>query len=75
MPAVANELRALRKARGWVVQELSLASDVSPSMIQAIELYGRFLQTAEKRQRLAEALGVREADIWPHLNGARVNLC
>ena len=61
---VNNKLRELRKAKGMAMLEWFAKSGVALNTIIAIEKYG-YNPTANMKSRLAEALGLSVADIWP----------
>jgi DNA-binding XRE family transcriptional regulator len=63
---IHNNLRSLRQAKGLAQYGLAALARVSPTTIQAAEKWG-YLPSRAVRQRLASALGVRPADIWPDL--------
>ena len=66
-PVIHNNLRSLRQAQGLAQYGLAALARVSPTTIQAAEKWG-YLPSRPVRQRLASALGVRPADIWPDLD-------
>ncbi len=59
-----NNLRELRVQLGWQQVRLAVAVGCSPSTIVNIEKFG-YPTTAERRQRIADALGVDIDAIWP----------
>jgi transcriptional regulator with XRE-family HTH domain len=62
--ATTNYLKALRQAQGLAQYGLAVMAHTSPTTIIAIERHG--LRPSDPvRQRIAEALGVPEAEIWP----------
>ena len=60
---IVNELKELRRSRGFSQQALMLASGVSTATIVLIERYGQ-VPGADVRRRIARALGVEESEIW-----------
>ena len=63
---MSNNLRSLRKARGFTLWGLATRIGSSPATLHAIERYGHVPQ-CPLRQAIAEGLGVRVRDIWPEL--------
>lgn len=59
-----NNLRSLRKALGYSLQELAVKAKMAPSTLVMIELYGHEPRPAV-RQKLVLALGVNEEQIFP----------
>jgi DNA-binding XRE family transcriptional regulator len=66
-PAIHNNLKSLRQAKGLAQYGLAALAGVSPTTIQGAEKWG-YLPSHPVRQRLATALGVRPVDIWPDLD-------
>jgi DNA-binding XRE family transcriptional regulator len=66
-PIVSNRLRELRRNQGVAQYGLAVQADVSPTIIGAIERHD-YVPGAPVRARIAAALGVSEADIWPNTN-------
>jgi DNA-binding XRE family transcriptional regulator len=62
-----NHIRELRKRVGMGQQELSVLAGTSPAELVRIERYGHCPGSAV-RQKIAAALGVSEAAIWPDLH-------
>jgi len=63
---VANQLRQLRLRLSYSQLELSVAAEVSPAMVVAIERYG-YTPGPDVRAKIAKALGVSESTLWPGL--------
>ena len=63
---VVNQLRKWRLKLSYSQLKLSVAAGVSPAMVVAIERYG-YLPGPDVRGRIATALGISEAVIWPSL--------
>jgi transcriptional regulator with XRE-family HTH domain len=63
-PTDPHPLRALRWARGLAMYALAVQASVSPTIIGAVERHG-YIPGPEVRQRLAQAMNVDEADIFP----------
>jgi transcriptional regulator with XRE-family HTH domain len=63
---IHNNLKSLRQAQGLAQYGLAALARVSPTTIQAVEKWGH-LPSRPVRKRLATALGVRPAEIWPDL--------
>lgn len=61
-----NTIRETRKERGIAQQALAAQAGCSPSKLTSIELYN-YLPSEGLRQRIADALGVSEVEIWPEL--------
>ncbi|MBC7084612.1 MAG: helix-turn-helix transcriptional regulator [Firmicutes bacterium] len=61
-----NILREIRLRRGISQVALAARAGTTPAMISIIERYGH-LPRPDLRRRIAEALGVAEADIWPEV--------
>jgi transcriptional regulator with XRE-family HTH domain len=61
---VTNRLKQLRESNGLAQYGLAVIARMSPTTILAIERYG-LRPSNPVRQRIAQALGVSEADIWP----------
>jgi transcriptional regulator with XRE-family HTH domain len=61
---VGQEIRRLREERGWSQAKLGVLSGTGPSGISQIET-GRRNPSAATLQRIAEALGVGIADLFP----------
>ncbi len=58
-----DNLRALRRSKRLTLQGLAAQVGTSPSMLTFIERYGH-TPGPELRQRIAQALGVPETDLW-----------
>jgi transcriptional regulator with XRE-family HTH domain len=63
-PNVKNRLRYLRRAQGLPMYGLAVKASVSPTIVSIVERFD-YRPGAKVRVRLAQALGVSEADIWP----------
>jgi transcriptional regulator with XRE-family HTH domain len=63
-PIVGNRLRQLRRLQGLPLYGLAVKASVSPTTVSSIERFD-YRPGAKVRARLAQALGVSEADIWP----------
>jgi ribosome-binding protein aMBF1 (putative translation factor) len=61
---VGNQLRQIRLSRGLAMYGLAVWAQVSPTIIGAVERWD-YVPGAAVRQRLADALGVPEREIWP----------
>jgi len=61
---VRNRLKQVRHRRDLAIYGLSALSGVSPTVISAVERWD-YRPGAEVRQRIAAALGVGVAEIWP----------
>jgi DNA-binding XRE family transcriptional regulator len=61
---VRNRLKQVRHWRDLAIYGLSALSGVSPTVISAVERWD-YCPSAEVRQRIAEALSVDIAEIWP----------
>jgi len=59
-----NNLKQLRLGKGLAQYGLAVMAGTSPTTIGAIERWG-LRPSAPVCQRIAQALGVSEADIWP----------
>jgi DNA-binding XRE family transcriptional regulator len=59
-----NSLKRVRRAHGLAQYGLAAQAGVSPTMVSAIERWN-YHPTAAVCQRIAAALGVQVADIWP----------
>jgi len=64
---MVNHLRELRLERGWQQVKLAVIVGCSPSTIGNIENFN-YPTDAARQQRIAAALGVQVADIWPPLD-------
>jgi lambda repressor-like predicted transcriptional regulator len=69
MGSGANRLRDLRRDHGLALWGLAARSGVSASTLSAIERWD-YLPTPPTRQRIADALGVEAAAIWPECGPA-----
>jgi len=58
-----NKLREIRKAKAFTLQGLAAAAKSTPATLIFVELYDH-LPGPDLRNRIAEALGVGEAEIW-----------
>jgi DNA-binding XRE family transcriptional regulator len=61
---VRNLLKQVRRRHDLAIYGLSALSKVSPTIISAVERWD-YCPSAEVRQRIAVALGVDIAEIWP----------
>jgi len=61
-----NYLRKWRLKLKFSMQELAVKAHVSPATLNTIEHYGHYPRP-NTRSRIAAALGVSEAAIWPSL--------
>jgi DNA-binding XRE family transcriptional regulator len=61
---VTNRLKQFRESRRLAQYGLAVMASTSPTTIIAIERYG-LRPSVPVRQRIAQALGVPEAEIWP----------
>ena len=61
---MTNRLRQIRKECGFRQQELAVRAGVSPALLVAVERYGH-TPGPGVRGRIATALGVPEALVWP----------
>src|SRR5215207_9531912 len=59
-----QEVRRLRKEKGWTQTELAFYSSLAPSVISQIET-GKRNPSAGTLTKLAEALGVEVRDLFP----------
>jgi ribosome-binding protein aMBF1 (putative translation factor) len=66
---VTNQLRQIRVSQGLAAYGLAVRAKVSPTIIGAIERWD-YMPGAPVRQRLADALGVDEIQIWPRSHEA-----
>ena len=66
MAGTPNNLKTLRKEKRMVQQELMVKAGISPAMIVAIERYN-YLPVHKSREKIAEALGVDENELWPSI--------
>lgn len=64
---MTNNLKSIRKSRGLVLWHLAAISKVNPSLISAIERHD-YQPSREVQARLAAALSVEIAEIWPFEN-------
>lgn len=64
---VANNLRTIRRSCGLAGWGLAVQAGVSPATIVAVEKHGH-RPGQDTQQRIASALGVSVADIWPPLS-------
>lgn len=64
-----NNLRQLRKQQGFPIMELAARTGVSTAIIVAVERYNLY-PGPSVRERLAVALRVSEAAIWPEVDVA-----
>ena len=62
---IANRLREVRRAQGLALWGLAARAKASPAMLSAVEHHG-YVPSAPVRERIATALGVAVADIWPN---------
>ena len=65
---IVNQLRKWRLKLSYSQLKLSVAAGVSPAMLVAIERYG-YLPGPDVRVKLANALGISEAMLWPDVVG------
>lgn len=63
-PIVTNRLRQLRRRQGLAMYGLAVKAAVSPTIVGMIERYD-YRPGGRVRERLATALGVEVASIWP----------
>ena len=63
-PVSEQNLRKLRQAQGLSLWGLAVRAGTSPTVLSAIERWN-YRPGADLRTRIARALGVRVADIWP----------
>jgi len=63
-----NQLKALRKMLGFTQAKLAADAHSSRALIISIERLGHY-PTPSVRQRIAAALAVSEAIIWPDIVG------
>lgn len=61
---LANQIRALRKARGLTQEELSARIGVSPTYIAHVETYWRGV-SLPVLYRIAKAFGIPVRDLFP----------
>lgn len=61
-----NNFRELRKQQGFPIMELAARTGVSTAVMVAVERYNLY-PGPSVRERLAAALGVSEAAIWPEV--------
>lgn len=61
---LANQIRALRQARGLTQEELAARSGVSPTYIAHVETYWRGL-SLPVLYRLAKVFGIPLRDLFP----------
>jgi lambda repressor-like predicted transcriptional regulator len=61
-----NQLRPLRRAQGLPLWGLAVRARTSPGTLSAIERWG-YRPGADLQQRIAAALGVTVAEIWPRV--------
>jgi len=64
----ANRLRELRKERGLALWGLAARTGVSASTLSAVEKWD-YLPSRPVRERIAAALGVEAAAVWPEQPG------
>jgi lambda repressor-like predicted transcriptional regulator len=68
-PNVINHLRQLRRHQGLPLYGLAVRAHVSPTIIGMVERWD-YRPGPKVRQRIAAALGVAVADIWPERESA-----
>ena len=61
---IPNHLKTVRTRAGMVQQDLAVRAHVSNATLVAIERYG-YVPSQPTQHRIAEALGVPVATIWP----------
>lgn len=61
-----DKVRQIRKARGLSQTALAHATGSAPSWLSYIEAYGH-IPGPDLRQRIAQALGATEHELWPDL--------
>jgi DNA-binding XRE family transcriptional regulator len=61
---MANRLREIRQQRKLPLVGVTVRSGVATATLSAIERHG-YRPSLETKARIAEALGVGVADIWP----------
>lgn len=59
-----NHLKEIRTGKGLAQAGLAVQAEVSPTVIANIERWG-YKPTERVREKIARALGVTLADIWP----------
>ena len=64
--ALPGQVRRLRQARGWTLDTLASASDVSRSMLSQIEL-GKNSASIETLYRISLGLGVKMAELFENV--------
>jgi len=69
---MVNQLKKWRAQLAYSQQELSIQAKVSPAMLVAVERYN-YLPGPEVRTKVANALGISEATIWPGIESTEVN--
>ena len=62
-----SNIRTLRKSQKKTLMALAHDTGSTPAWLTYIERYGH-IPGSDLRQRIAEALGVEEDDLWPELN-------
>lgn len=60
-----NKLKEYRYEKGFTLMRLVVKAGVGYTTLNAIEHYSYF-PTYEVRERIAQALGISEALIWPY---------
>jgi DNA-binding XRE family transcriptional regulator len=65
---VTHPLGDLRQARGLAIYGLATLAKCNPTTISAIERW-RYHPRSDTCRRIAAALGVEVADIWPEQEG------
>lgn len=61
---VGQEVKRLREARGWIQAKLAVEAGMAPSAVNQIE-NGKRSPSANSLNKLAGALGVEVADLFP----------
>jgi transcriptional regulator with XRE-family HTH domain len=64
MGQTGQEVKRLREARGWTQAKLAVEAGMAPSAVNQIE-NGKRSPSASSLNKLAEALGVEVADLFP----------
>ncbi len=64
MSEVGQEIKRLREARGWIQAKLAVEAGMAPSAVNQIE-NGKRSPSASSLNKLAGALGVEVADLFP----------
>ena len=59
-----NPVREVRHLRGMALQELAVKAKVAPGTLTMIERYG-YCPGPDMRRRIAEVLGVTDAELFP----------